>query len=555
MNIESLLKERGIQFPLIYYGPHNLATGWDIKAIIENNQFFVDVLAKNKLQGINNKEDFEFYLFCQKISNLSETINEIIAEENKELVSKCCNLANNSINEIGQRHVIRFIINDYEELLSSGVENHDIREITINYICKYASGMPKEVFNYIVDEYGYLYVDRFDDFSSALEEHPELFDKVFETYSFDELRLKKVLAIWKAIYRKKNSPLKGIVDKHNDILYEWINKRVENATPANIYAVNNDVDAYHEYLHSIKDIKANEFNSVKKRVNRMCDEEIQKSGKEFKQSIPVGEIVEHWRESQLGIAKLLFITHNREIDGKRASSLSFQTRKQGIIDLFQSNIKTDSFFTSSHMIALSGVEVVSKATLLGLLNNDDTRQELYSLLLSSIATCFVQTKTDEKDYLDDINVFLTSLDLIQHDRSNENVEQSLNYGFCMYTCALLEKVLRAIYYDLAHQDIYVKLDGITMNNLLDSSNTYFNKMFDENQLKHLRYFLLVDGEEKIGRNYRNNLAHLNGISIKHVTFELSLTILWLFIDVVNSVLLFYMEKNGGQLDFVCYENQ
>ena len=35
----------------------------------------------------------------------------------------------------------------------------------------------------------------------------------------------------------------------------------------------------------------NEFNSVKKRVNKMCNEEIQKSGKVFKQSIPVGEIV------------------------------------------------------------------------------------------------------------------------------------------------------------------------------------------------------------------------------------------------------------------------
>lgn len=163
------------------------------------------------------------------------------------------------------------------------------------------------------------------------------------------------------------SPLKGIVDKHNDILYEWINKRAATATKANIYAVNNDVNAYHEYLHSTKDMKANEFNSVKKRINKMCDEEVYRSGQVFKQSIPVGDIVEHWRESQLGIAKLLFITHNREIDGKRASSLSFQTGKQGIIDLFQSNMKTDSFFTSSHMIAVSGVEVVSKATLLGLL--------------------------------------------------------------------------------------------------------------------------------------------------------------------------------------------
>lgn len=93
MNIESLLKERGIHFSLIYYGPHVLATGWDIKAIIENNQFFVDVLSNNKQEGINSKEEYEFYLFCLKISSLSEVINNIATEEHKELVHTCCSMA------------------------------------------------------------------------------------------------------------------------------------------------------------------------------------------------------------------------------------------------------------------------------------------------------------------------------------------------------------------------------------------------------------------------------------------------------------------------------
>ncbi len=555
LNIGTSLKEKGIHFSLIYYGPHDLATGWDIKAIIDNNQFFVDVLSNNKLEGINSKEEYEFYLFCLKISNLLEVIDNITTDENKELVQTCCNLASEAINSIDKGDVIRYIINSYEVLLSSGFENHDIKEITINYICKYASGMPVEVFNYIADEYGYLYVDRFDDFFTTLEENPELFDKVLGTYSFDELRLKKVLAIWKAIKRKKDSSLKDIVDKYNDVLYEWINKRAATATKANIYAVNNDVNAYHEYLHSTKDIKANEFNSVKKRINKMCDEEVYRSGQVFKQSIPVGDIVEHWRESQLGIAKLFFITHNQQINGKRASSLSLHTVKQTIIDLIQSNLKTDGYFTSSHLMKLSGIELVSKATLMGLLHNEDTCQELYSLLLSSIATCFIQTETEEKDFINDINVFLTSLDLINHNKTTEFMENSLNYGFCMYICALLEKILRSVYYNLARQEIYVELDGITLKDMLNDGNVYFKKIFEEDHLRNLRYFLLTDGETRIGKNLRNNLAHLNGISVKDVTFDLSLTLLWLFIDIVNSILLFYMEKNGGQLDFVYYENE
>ena len=60
------------------------------------------------------------------------------------------------------------------------------------------------------------------------------------------------------------------------------------------------------------------------------------------------------------------------------------------------------------------------------------------------------------------------------------------------------------------------------------------EVFEENHLKNLSFFLLRIGENKVGENIRNSLAHLN-ISLSDLTPFLVAKVLWIFTDILNTI--------------------
>ena len=48
MNIQSLLKEKNIYFPLKYHGASDFATRWNVKTLIDNQELFRKVISNIK---------------------------------------------------------------------------------------------------------------------------------------------------------------------------------------------------------------------------------------------------------------------------------------------------------------------------------------------------------------------------------------------------------------------------------------------------------------------------------------------------------------------------
>jgi len=122
---------------------------------------------------------------------------------------------------------------------------------------------------------------------------------------------------------------------------------------------------------------------------------------------------------------------------------------------------------------------------------------------------------------------------------NDILMQTLCYGPCMFLCSLTEKLLRIVYFGLMKNDKYVSVEKTTMGQLLDENNQIFIGVFGEYQMKHLRYFFCTDGQQKIGANYRNLLAHWADFSCSSLTQPFAAKMMFLFTNVINSIFLYF----------------
>lgn len=122
----------------------------------------------------------------------------------------------------------------------------------------------------------------------------------------------------------------------------------------------------------------------------------------------------------------------------------------------------------------------------------------------------------------------------------------------MFICGLIEKVLRIIYKNSMQQISYIPDSSITLGNLLvenDKNTTIILDILGIKQIKILRYYLhKVDFCNAVGQNIRNDLAHINGRTMKNLNNDLILELLSYFTSIINSCILYYQNKNKCRYD-------
>jgi len=118
------------------------------------------------------------------------------------------------------------------------------------------------------------------------------------------------------------------------------------------------------------------------------------------------------------------------------------------------------------------------------------------------------------------------------------------YGLCMYLCGMIEKLLRTVYINLQRETIYIPSQMITLGTLLDyDSNKTLVDVLGFDQMRCLRYYLLVDkGDNRVGRNIRNDLAHLSESMKISLNRNTPIQLLLFLNSVINSLVLYYINK-------------
>lgn len=113
----------------------------------------------------------------------------------------------------------------------------------------------------------------------------------------------------------------------------------------------------------------------------------------------------------------------------------------------------------------------------------------------------------------------------------------------MFICGYIEKILRVIFRHSMSSDTYVADKNIVLNNLLNNTDI-IQKIIGYDQCQCLKYLLTkIDSCADVGRNIRNDLAHLNGETMDKLSYDLVLELLSYFTSLINTATLYYNNLN------------
>ena len=542
-SLQDLLKNKNIMLSLRNYGPQDLGTSWEIKSIVENPDVFDNLYSRYPLIKLSNLDDYYLYLLSLKIVGMRGVVPVLLLDAHKDIISKLSDEAEKALSGVGVGEVVKFINGNIQDIFDKDKAPHDVRFVTLELIAKYIAGISRDTFAFLCVDYGYLLIDRFDNFEKTFEQNPELFESIYLTGHLDEIksfRIEKTLDIWCHILNKGKSNLKEAVEKRVAVLAEDIKKLSETATIDNIMQVEGTIRKFHLFLQRIQSPLANEFAEYAKAASELLSKNILERGQSFSYEIPVEEIISRWRKTENWEIRLLSITHDLKSDEDLLAFVSRLSRepeaKQSLLDLVSTNVPTDDFFTMSHQQMLSIMASVGTGTMIGILRKRDTLIDYLNLVASAVQLVIEQLGVNGEQLQQDVGMFSGLIQLVaNHLEVSNDVTHGMCYGASMYMCALSEKILRVLYMHLAKDERYIPINKATIGELLAVGNQYMVDVFGESHIKNLSFFLQRMSPSNVGQNLRNSLAHWANVSTEAMTPFYVAKMLWLFTDILNTV--------------------
>lgn len=542
-SLQDLLHSKNIIISFHNYGPQDLGTAWEIKSIVENPDVFNDLYSQFPLTGISSLDDYYLYLLSRKLVEMREVIPALLQDSHKDIISKLSDDAEKALSVVGNGDVVKFINGNIQDIFDKDKTSHDVRFATLDLVAKYSTGISRDTFSFLCKDYGYLLIDRFDQFEKTFEQNPDLFESIYPTGRLDEINsfhIEKTLDIWCHILNKGKSSLKETVEKRVAVLAEDIKALSETATIDNIMQVEGTIRKFYLFLQRIQSPLANEFAEHAKAAADLLSKNILERGQSFQYEIPVEEIIKDWQKRENWVVRLLYITHdykNIERNPVWVSRLSKEPEsKHSLFDLVSTNVPTDDFFTMSHQQMLSIMASVGTGTLIGILRNQDTLIDYLNLVASAVQLIAEQLNVEGERFQQDIGMLSALVQLVTNNLEISNdATRGMCYGASMYTCALSEKLLRILYLHLAKDERYIPINKATIGELLVGSNTYMVNVFGESHIKNLSFFLQRTPPANVGQNIRNSLAHWANVSTETMTPFFVAKMLWIFTDILNTV--------------------
>ena len=542
-SFQDLLQSKEIMISLRNFGPQDLGTGWEVKSVVENPDVFDGLYSRYPLAGLSNLDDYYLYLLSLKLVGMREVVPVLLQDAHKDIVTKLSDNAEKALSVLGNGDVIRFINDNIQDIFDEDKTSHDVRFVTLDLIAKYSTGISRDTFAFLCRDYGYLLIDRFDQFEKTFEQNPDLFESIYPTGHLDEInsfRVEKTLDIWCHILSKGKSSLKESVENCVAVLAKDIKALSETATIDNIIQVEGTIRKFHLFLQRIQSPLANEFAEYAKAAANLLSKHVLERGQSFRYEIPVEELINRWKKTENWEVRLLSITHDLKPDEDAITCVSRLSRepetKHPLFDLVSTNVPTDDFFTMSHQQMLSIMASVGAGTIIGILRNQDTLIDFLNLVVSAVQLIAEQLNAEGEQLQQDAGMFSALVQLVSNNMEVSNdATRGICYGASMYICTFSEKILRILYMHLAKDERYIPINKATIGELLVVSNTHMVGIFGENHVKNLSFFLQRTAPSNVGQNIRNSLAHWANISTEAMTPIFVAKMLWIFTDILNTV--------------------
>lgn len=545
MNIINLLNEQKASASLTYYGKEDMATGYQIKVLVDYEQQINEYYSK-KSSNINNIDDYIDFLFIDMCSKLAEVIplvrNDVKCKVEKEIIFLTGirrKYKNSDLNKY-VRNNFNVILN-IEELKKYKLRGYEIIDITLNYIKDNFNAFKenKSMYKYIVENFAYKIFYKFNEYRNIFDRYPELYNILFSKESLKEQLYTKISHLEDALKVIQKNNIKLYEDTINLIL-EIIKERSFNTNVERVMYTFNDVKATRKLFEKIGEKSYIEVYNEEKKQEIILDEYIHKNGHKSSFEINIKDFVSVYENKDINWeVKSLMITHGSD-DKKMSSrfeSILSKKRKKNLVDLVSTNIETNEYFTYSVQNELSIMMMFGKLMIQYMLFEDDSFDELINYLFAGVANYIEKFNVNIPNIEDDFNMMSFTLkNLVNENKRKEKdkmIIQLWNYNAIHLIVGIFEKIIRELYCENVQTKKYVLKSKLSLENIFKAEE--IDEMFGQANKKAFQYFLTSDNH--VGNNLRNDICHYNNNLCEICTLDNTLTVIYILLTLTNELLL------------------
>lgn len=552
MNIVELLKAKENTVTLLYYGKNDMASGFQVKTLVDN---FDDInnYYNTKTLNIDNLDDYIDYIFIDTFSQLKEIL-PMVRDDLKKKVSTAIDDIIAAKERYKKRDINKYIKNNYEIILSREelkkyeLRAYEIIEYSLNYIKSNFQYFKEnyELYKYIVENYAYKIFYNFNDYRDIFMKYPELNDVLFSKQIIEGQMSTKIRDLKDALKMIKKNNVKLFKDSIG-IVYNMVKKRSFNTDIEKVMYTYDDIKETMRLFEALgENALYDEFNEELKKQDIILNDYIIKNGYHSKFEISINDLVKVFENEKLSWEiKSLMITHTRR-NNKMCSRIQYaienKVQSQLIDKICSTNIDVNDYFTYSVQNHLSITMILGKLMINYMLSDDYRFKELINYMFAGIANYIEQNNIDIPNIDDDFNMLNYALKnlLIENQREERDnlVCEYWNYNVLHLSIGIIEKVLREICYKFIIINKYIPYKNLTIDNILSLPET--ENFMGQANIRAFRYYLT--SYNTVGKNLRNDICHYNN-NIKEIcTYENVLEVIYILLTISNELLLKIIEK-------------
>ncbi|MGM9879178.1 MAG: hypothetical protein ACI31R_04055 [Bacilli bacterium] len=556
MNIVEILKTKNIHTGIKYYGLDDMATGISVKSFLDG---YNTILSHYNNYQITNVNEYIDYIYLENILNYKEVIPYVIEEHQDDFID-FLNQCEVKFDNYKKSELVKYLKKGYKDVFNYEpaekvpLLKHDLWSYTIKIIPNYINSFSEDDIDYLLNNKTYGIIDNFEFWEKYFTKNEKKLSILFSTENLKATLYMRYQSIFDILLLFENKPafeeiIPDIVDNIYSIIYE------------KYYNIEDDKLIWESYytlsdcLTFFKKIGSKYVYDIQKELTKqekIFNDSLVKNGKSISFQLDLEPFKKFYEDfSKNRLSRIIFITHNKNKTGEMFSFIekSFLDNNEGSFDILsRKNPGTNEVFTNSKLRNLSLYTFEIKGRISIILSSEDNIKDYICGISEEIKNICDNTNTDYKQEIFDENMemlkqYLLDLSCNKIEKDSVNMK-NLYYGISMFLCGLVEKVLRIIYKDYISGIMYLPDKSITLGKLLDNKEI-IRKTLGDMHSDCLKYFFgKIDDNANVGLNIRNDLAHLNGKTMSLLSYDLVLEILSYFTCTINTIVLYYNNKNS-----------
>lgn len=552
MNIVELLKEKESTVTLLYYGKNDMASGFQVKTLVDNFDDINNYYSSNMLE-VNTLDDYIDYIFIDTFSHLKEIV-PMVRDDLKKSVSTAIDNIIAVKGGYKKRDINKYIKNNYEIILSREelkqyeLRAYEIIEYSLNYIKSNFQYFKEsvELYKYIVENYAYKIFYNFDDYRDIFMKYPELNEILFSKQILEGQMATKISDLkdaLKMIKKKNNKLFEGSIE----IISNMIKNRSFNTDVEKVMYTYNDIK---EAMKLFDALGANalydEFNEELKKQDIILNEYIVKNGHHSKFEISINDFIKVFEDKKLSWEiKSLMITHTRKnskMYSRIQSAIESNVKSQLMDRIASTNMDVNDYFNYSVQNHLSITMMLGKLMINYMLSDDARFKELINYMFAGVVNYIEKNNIEIPNIDDDFNMLNYALKNLLIESQKEEIDKLVceywSYNVLHLSIGIIEKILREICYKFIIVNKYIPYKNLTIDNILSLPET--EKFLGQANIRTFRYYLT--SYNTVGKNLRNDICHYNN-NIKEIcTYENVLEVIYILLTISNELLLKIIEK-------------